>query len=171
MSMLNLSQKARQRPASWLMIALLPDIKVSNLKKSESNPKLALKGLKLYHKCSDFLNKSFKDPNQAHCIWVHRMGWTDVYFQLGLIIRDTEQHNRVCGFCRGNGLVHRHYICHNCSCLTMDSDLPNPKCTEDCVGTRNEFVGMILKPPVEVVTRKLGHHYPLLEASAALVRK
>ena len=50
MSMLNLSQKARQRPESWSMIALLPDIEVSNLEKSESNPKLAMKRLNLYHK-------------------------------------------------------------------------------------------------------------------------
>ena len=63
MSMLNLSQKARQRSESWSMIALLPDIEVSNLKKSKSNPTLALKCLNLCHKCSDFLHKSFKDPN------------------------------------------------------------------------------------------------------------
>jgi len=67
------------------------------------------------------------------------MGWTDVYFQLGLIIGDTKQHNKVCGFCGGNGL-HRRDICRNCSCLTMDSDLLDPKCKAQSVVATKEFI-------------------------------
>jgi hypothetical protein len=51
-----------------------------------------------------------------------------VYFQVGMIISDTEQHNKICGFCGGNGL-HRRHMSHDCNVTSDDADNPNIKCT------------------------------------------
>ena len=51
-----------------------------------------------------------------------------VYFQVGMIIGDTEQHNKICGFCGGNGL-HRRHMSRNCNVTSDDADNPNIKCT------------------------------------------
>jgi hypothetical protein len=42
-----------------------------------------------------------------------------VYFQVGMIIGDTEQHNKICGFCGGNGLHRRHM---SCDCIVTSDD-------------------------------------------------
>ena len=57
------------------------------------------------------LSKS--DPNKSYDIWVHGLGMTKVYFQIGMIIGDTEEHNKICGLRGGNGL-YRRYVCRDC---------------------------------------------------------
>ena len=127
MSFLNLPLEARKRPVSWCHVALLPDIEVSDLEKEVSNPKLAMKRLMLYHKCSAFLHESFQDPKKAHPMWVHGLGMTNVYFQLAMIIGDTEQQNKICGIRGGNGMFRRH-CCRDCSVRTYKCDNPKVLC-------------------------------------------
>jgi hypothetical protein len=63
------------------------------------------------------------------CIALHGFGWMQVYFQVGMIIGDTEQHNKICGFfCGGNGLHRQHMSC-DCNVTSDDGDNPNIKCT------------------------------------------
>ena len=62
------------------------------------------------------------------CIALHGFGWMQVYFQVGMIIGDTEQHNKICGFRGGNGLHRQHMSC-NCNVTSDDADNPNIKCT------------------------------------------
>ena len=45
-----------------------------------------------------------------------------------MIIGDTEQHNKICGFCGGNGL-HRRHMSRDCNVTSDDADNPNIKCT------------------------------------------
>ena len=66
--------------------------------------------------------------DQYYDLWVHGFGWMKVYFQVGMIIGDTEQHNKICGFCGGNGL-HRWHMSHDCNVTSDDADNPNIKCT------------------------------------------
>ena len=63
-------------------------------------------------------------------LWVHCIGfgWMHIYFQVGMIIGDTEQHNKICGFCGGNGL-HRQNMSRDCNVTSDDADNPNIKCT------------------------------------------
>ena len=54
-TILNLTLERRQSSDSWMLVSLLPDLEVSDLKKSQSNHKsngdnLSLRCLKLYHK-------------------------------------------------------------------------------------------------------------------------
>jgi hypothetical protein len=131
------------------MVSLLPDFEVSDLKKSLSTQKsngdnLSLCCLKLYHKCSEFLYSAFKDPNQhydlwMHCIALHCFGWMQVYFQVGMIIGDTDQHNKICGFCGGNG-IHRWHMSCNCNVTSDDADNPNIKCTREKL---RKFAGLL----------------------------
>ena len=44
-----------------------------------------------------------EDLSKSFHIWVHGLGMTKVYFQIGMIIGDTEEHNKICGFRGGNG--------------------------------------------------------------------
>ena len=70
-----------------------------------SGDKLSLCRLKLYHSVTEFLLSPFEDPNKSYDIsWVNGLGMTKVYFQIGMIIGDTEEHNKICGFRGGNGL-------------------------------------------------------------------
>ena len=59
---------------------------------------------------------------------LHGFGWMQVYFQVGMIMGDTEQHNKICGFCGGNGLHRCHMSC-DCNVTGDDADNPNIKCT------------------------------------------
>ena len=45
-----------------------------------------------------------------------------------MIIGDTEQHSKICGFCGGNGLHRQHMSC-DCNVTSGDADNPNTKCT------------------------------------------
>ena len=68
------------------------------------------------------------------CIALHGFGWMQVYFQVGMIIGDTEQYNKICGFCGGNGLRRQH-ISRDCNVTSDDTDNPNIKCTmKTCEG-------------------------------------
>jgi hypothetical protein len=119
-----------------MLVSLLPDLEVSDLKKqSQSNHKLngdnlSLCHLKLYHKCSEYLYSAFRDPDKYYDLWVHYIGfgWMKVYFQVGMIIGDTEQHNKICGF-RGRNGLHRRHMSHDCNVTSDDADNPNIKCT------------------------------------------
>ena len=51
-------------------------------------------------------------------------GCMHVYFQVGMIIGDTEQHSNICGFCGGNGL-HRWHMSRDCNVTSDDADNPN----------------------------------------------
>ena len=94
------------------------------------------------NECSVYLYSAFKDPDQYYDLWVYGFGWIQVYFQVGMIIGDTEQHNKryICGFCGGNGL-HRRHMSRDCNVTSDDADNPNIKCTrkevkETCRFTR-----------------------------------
>ena len=79
----------------------------------------------------DFYCRNSKiDPNKLYDIWVHGLGMTKVYFQIGMIIGDTEVHNKICGFRGGNGL-YRLYVCRDCLVSFEDADNPNIGC-ESC---------------------------------------
>ena len=99
-TILNLTLEHCQSSESRMLVSLLPDLEVSELEKSQSNHRsngdhLSLRRLKLYHKCySEYLYSAFKDPDQYYDLWVHGFGWMKVYFQVGMIIGDTEQHNK-----------------------------------------------------------------------------
>ena len=70
-----------------------------------SGDDLSLCRLKLYHSVTGFLlSLAFEDPNKSYNIWFHGLGMTKVYFQIGMIIGDAEEHNKICGFRGGNGL-------------------------------------------------------------------
>ena len=79
-TILNLTLEIYQSSNSWMLVSLLPDLEVSDLKKSQSNQKsngdnLSLCRLKLYHKCSEYLYSTFKDPDQYCDLWVHCIAW------------------------------------------------------------------------------------------------
>ena len=75
-TILNLTLECCQSSDSWMMVSLLPDLEVSDLKKkSQSNQKsngdhLSLHCLKLYHRCSEYLYSAFKDPSQYYDLCV-----------------------------------------------------------------------------------------------------
>ena len=102
--------EGRKKVDAWQLVSLLPDIEVSDLgkqmdtKKSGGNHDISLSRLKLYHAVTGFLLETFQDPNEFYDIWVHGLGYTKVYFQIGMVVGDTEEHNKMCGFCGGNGL-------------------------------------------------------------------
>ena len=74
-------------------------------------------------------------------LWVHCIGfgWMHVYFQVGMIIGDTEQHNKICGFQGGNGL-HRWHMSCDCNVTSDDADNPYIKCTRKKLG---KFAGLL----------------------------
>ena len=81
-TIVNLTLDWCQSSDSWILVSLLPDLEVSDLKKSQSNQKsngdnLSLCCLDLYHKCSEFLYSAFKDPDQYYDLWVYCMVWLD----------------------------------------------------------------------------------------------
>ena len=74
-----------------------------------SGDDLSLCRLKLYHSVTGFLLSPFEERSKqviATIFGVHGLGgsMTEVYFQIGMIIGDTEEHNKICGFRGGNGL-------------------------------------------------------------------
>ena len=80
------------------------------------------------NECSEYLYSAFKYPDQYYDLWVYGFVWMQVYFQVGMIIGDTEQHNKICAFCGGNGL-HRRHMSWDCNVTSDDADNPNIKCT------------------------------------------
>ena len=143
-TILNLTLERCQSSDSWMLVSLLPDLEVSDLEKSQSNQKsngdnLSLRRLKLYHKCSEFLYSAFKDPDQYYDLWVYGFGWMQVYFQVGMIIGDMEQHNKICGFHGGNDLHRQHMSC-DCNVISDDADNPNIKCKRKEVKETCRFI-------------------------------
>ena len=153
MSTMNLSLEGRKLASSWSLVSLLPDIEVSDLEKASGNQKsngnLSLRRLQLYHHCTELINQPFKDPEQFYNLWVHGLGYTKVYFQIGCIVGDTEQHNKICGFRAGNGLYRLH-ICRNCDAPTYDADIPSLKCNPKCADKTKAFLSWALDESIEL---------------------
>jgi hypothetical protein len=55
------------------------------------------------------------------------LGYTKVYFQIGMVVGDIEEHNKICGFHGDNGLYRQH-VCRDCSVCTEDADNPDIEC-------------------------------------------
>ena len=77
-TILNLTLECCQSSDSWILVSLLPDLEVNDLKKSQSNQKsnddiLSISHLNWYNRSCEFLYSAFKDPNQYYDIWVHCM--------------------------------------------------------------------------------------------------
>ena len=90
----------------------------------KSGNDISLSRLKLYHAVTGFLLEPFQDPNKFYDIWVHGLGYTKVYFQIGMVVGDTEEHIKICGFLGGNGLCGQH-VCRDCIVRTEDADNPD----------------------------------------------
>ena len=60
-----------------------------------------------------------------------------------MIIGDTEQHNKICGFCGGNGL-HRQHMNQDCNVTSDDADNPNIKCTRKEVKEAHRFIRWVM---------------------------
>ena len=60
-----------------------------------------------------------------------------------MIIGDTEQHNKICGFCGGNGF-HRQHMCCNCNMISDNADNPNIKCTRKNVKETCMFIRWVM---------------------------
>ena len=86
-----------------------------------------------------YLYSAFKDPDQYYDLWVYGFGWMHVYFQVGMTIGDTEQHNKICGFRGGNGL-HRRHMSRDCNVTSDDADNPNIKCARKKVKETCRFI-------------------------------
>ena len=91
-----------QSSDSWMLVSLLPDLEVSDLEKSQSNQKsngdnLSLHCLKLWWPQMLWVFV-FCIQRSWPVLWclgaLHGFGWMHVYFQVGMIIGDTEQHNK-----------------------------------------------------------------------------
>ena len=138
-TILNLTLECRQSSDSWMLVSILPDL-ILRWVISKSLNQIRSQMVIIFpfvawncgdHKCcSEFLYSTFKDPNQYYDLWVYcnGFGWMQVYFQVGMIIGDTEQHNKICGFHVWNG-IHRWHMCHNRNVTSDDADNPNIKCT------------------------------------------
>ena len=105
LTMLNLTLEGRKKVDGWQLVSLLLDIEVSDLEKQLNNKlsgdDLSLCRLKLYHPVTGFLLPPFEERSKkSYDIWVHGLGMTEVYFWIGIgmIIGDTEEHNKICGF-------------------------------------------------------------------------
>ena len=86
----------------------------------------------------------FKDPNQYYdqsLGALHGFVWMQVYFQVGMIIVDTEQLNKICGFCGENGL-HRWHMSRDCNVTSDDADNPNIKYTRKNVKETCRFISL-----------------------------
>ena len=97
------------------------------MNKKLSGDKLSLCRLKLYHSATRFLLLPFEDRNKSYDIWIHGVGMTKVDFEIGMIIGDTEEHNKICIFRGGNGLYQR-YVCRDYLVSTEDPDNPDIVC-------------------------------------------
>ena len=56
-----------------------------------------------------------------------------------MIIGDTEEHNKICGFCGRNGLHRQHMSC-DCNLTSDDADNPNIKCKRQEVKETCRFI-------------------------------
>ena len=109
----------------------------------KSGNDISLSRLKLYHAVTGFLLKPFQDQNKFYDIWVHGLGCTKVYFQIGMVVGDIEEHNKICGFHGDNGLYRQHF-CRDCSVCTEDADNPDIECELREVGDACKFLKQYL---------------------------
>ena len=125
--MLNLSSKCRKKVEAWQLVSLLPDVEVSDLEKNSNKSDLSKERLAQYHRSTGFLLEPFRDPNKCYELFVHGLVKTKVFFQVGMIIGDADEHNKICGFRGGNG-KYRLHTCRDCTVTTPNSDNPYAKC-------------------------------------------
>jgi hypothetical protein len=92
------------------------------------------------------------------CIAFHGFGWMQVYFQVGMIIGDTEQHNKICDFCEGNGL-HRWDMSCDCNVTSDDADNPNIKCKRKNVKETCKFIRWVM-----TISEQNGNVMPCIQA-------
>ena len=63
-----------------------------------------------YHRSRGLLLEPFLDPNKCYELFVHGLGKMKVFFLIGMIIGDTDKHNKASGFRGGNG-KYRLHVC------------------------------------------------------------
>ena len=72
-----------------------------------------------------------------------RSGVYKVYFQTGMVVGDTEEHYKICGFRGSNGLYRQH-VWQDCSVRTEDADNPDIECELREVGDACKFLKQYL---------------------------
>ena len=60
-----------------------------------------------------------------------------------MVVGDTEEHNKICGFCGGNGLYRQH-VCRDCTVHAEDADNPDIECKLREVGDAYKFLKQYL---------------------------
>ena len=60
-----------------------------------------------------------------------------------MIIGDTEQHNKICGF-RGRNGLHGQHMSRNCNVTSDDADNPNIKCARKEVTETCRFIRWVM---------------------------
>ena len=143
-TMLNLSIECRKKVEAWQLVSLLLDVEVSDLEKKSIISDLSTKRLALYHRSTGFLLEPFRDPNKCYELFVHGLGKTKVFFQIGMIIGDTDEINKTCGFRGGNG-KYRLHTCRDCTVTTPNSDNPYAKCEPRLVSYTKPYLEWALK--------------------------
>jgi len=93
--MLNLSIECRKKEEAWQLVSLLPDIEVGDFGKFSNLSDLSKERLAQYHRSTGFLLEPFHDPNKCYKLFVHGLGKTKVFFQVGMIIGNTDKHNKI----------------------------------------------------------------------------
>jgi hypothetical protein len=74
---------------------------------------------------------------------VHGLWYKKVYFQIGMVVGDTQEHIKICGFRVGNGLYRQH-VCRDCLVSTEDADNPDIECELREVGDAYKFLKQYL---------------------------
>jgi len=110
-----------------------------------SGDNLSLCRLKLYHYVTEFLWSPFEERSKQVIRYLGSWSWYDnFFFQIGMIIGDTEEQNKICGFRgRGNGL-YRRYVCRDCLVSTEDADNPDIGCERHIVSDVKKFLNKFL---------------------------
>ena len=136
LTMLNLTIERRKKVDGWLAIWMhlfCQTLKSVIWRKKwiisylESNY-FSLCRLKSYHSVTGFLLSPFEERSKQVIRYLGSWSWYDKsFFQIGMMIGDTEEHNKICGFRDGNWL-YRRYVCRDCLVSTEDADNPEFGC-------------------------------------------
>ena len=70
---------------------------------------------------------------------MHGLWYTKVYFQIGMLVGDKQEHIKIGGFRGGNGLYRQH-VCRDCLVSTEDADNPDIECELREVGDAYKFL-------------------------------
>ena len=97
-----------------------------------------------YHRSTGFSLEPFRDPNKCYELFVHGLGKTKFFIQIGMIIGDTDKHNKASGFRGGNG-KYRLHTCRDCTVTTPNSDNPYAKCEPRLVSYTKPYLEWVLK--------------------------